>query len=240
VRTGRISTSCRIIAAFTLITFVSTSLVDPAWAQLPRSVPSPLASFSPFSISVPTQWGSVKKIWFPDSVGAIHESPLRIPQVIYIADAHTSYEAQRHIARLIRHFRHRYNIQLVCKEGNEGPDHIREAFTNSSRRITHATADLLLKKGRIDGSEFGQITSHDSMTLWGVEDFELYKENLKVFREILEAHQKNQKVLSDIFILISQLKQKIYPKDILTLEELKKTIKRLARVFIRFSLFAPP
>ncbi|MBL8024708.1 MAG: hypothetical protein JNK54_10605 [Elusimicrobia bacterium] len=109
------------------------------------------------------------------------------PFIIHIQDAHGIFEAQQNIAAMIQGLADIQGVTLVGMEGASGP------FTTDRYRHypdPHITAGLVesyLKESLLSGPEYAAIVSSKDVTLWGVENPDIYRENIKAFKDSLKT-----------------------------------------------------
>ena len=119
--------------------------------------------------------------------------------VINIQDAHANLEAQRNIARIIDYLRVQYNLKFVALEGAFGDIDTTVFSSFPDKDVIRDVSEYFLKEGKISGAEYAAINSEQKLFLSGVEDFQLYQDNLDVF-------YKAQKIKPQVIPYISVLK----------------------------------
>ena len=134
--------------------------------------------------------------------------------VINIQDAHSSLSAQYSIVNILKELAANYDLSVVAIEGGAG--YIDTSILKSlpDEEIKEKTARFLMKEGKISAGEFFSATYEGTIGLYGVEDNDLYQENLELFRDI---HEKNRENISVLRILLNDLQNagvKIYSKDL--------------------------
>ena len=119
----------------------------------------------------------------PDSYGTVKGSfkGNRDAIVIAIQDAHVNEEAQRNIANILRYFSEKYQLGLVSLEGATGELYTELFSFFPNKEARRNVADYFLKEGRLTGPEYLAIVEKPAMTLYGVEDKDLYEENRKAY-----------------------------------------------------------
>ncbi|MDD5440338.1 MAG: hypothetical protein PHS37_09150, partial [Candidatus Omnitrophica bacterium] len=171
---------------------MSTAGMEDAWAQ----------AKSPYiakEIFIPPKLGTVTGAWQTGTTNIIH-----------IQDAHCNYEAQRAISRLIGYAHRRYGAKVVNVEGGKGAFRL-GAFTGiKDVSVRQKVADYFLRQGLINGAEYFAVTNPKAVTLWGIEDASLYKENLTVYRDFLNEHEAVTRSLTGLKAVLDGLKEKIY------------------------------
>ncbi len=208
-KSSRITPLLKGIAIFVAFCFTFTTL---AWSAPILELPihkneiavSPLA----YQIEIPESLGTIKERFAPDFRDGSHE-PIAI---IHIQDAHANYEAQVNTKKILEHLKQEYGMDLVFLEGGiEKFDPKQVQFLKDPERAKK-TADLLTQDGVISGAELflleerlgeqkrGQVRFGNSVPVpfsaaYGVEDPNLYRENLDTFQAVIE-----KKTLSGPFL----------------------------------------
>ena len=130
--------------------------------------------------------------------------------VIHIQDAHCNYDAQMRIAEILTHINEKYNIKNINLEGGTG-DYDLSIYRKiddieSRKRI----AELFVRDGELSGAEYFAALNPENIVLNGVEDKELYKENLRAYREIVKEKVQRSRVLNVLVEHANILKSYIY------------------------------
>jgi|GEM_PF-1546036 len=157
------------------------------------------------NVSVPLRFGEIKET-FKGSNGKT---------IIHIQDAHCNYAAQTSIDGMIRHLTDTYNnVSLLSLEGGKG-NYDLSIFTDiKDAEIRRKVADYFVKEGRVSGPEFFAINNPDKVTLFGIEDENLYRENLGTYRNSLAYKEEADKSLNTLSTAIANLKMKIYSPEL--------------------------
>lgn len=120
------------------------------------------------------------------SVGDVYISPrIDAPLVIHVQDAHHIEEAQRNISAIIEGLKNERNISLVGLEGAQGAFALEPYRTLPDAAITRSIADHFLREGYLTGAEYAGLTAEKPPLLWGVENQDLYDENIDAFTKSL-------------------------------------------------------
>jgi len=111
--------------------------------------------------------------------------------IVNIQDCHSSLSTQYSIVNVLKELLKEYDLNVIAIEGGTG-------FTDTSvlRSLPEAdvrenTAAYLMREGKISAGEFFSVTAEEDVAVYGVEDNDLYAENLKCFREIHENNAGN-------------------------------------------------
>ncbi|MGD2278505.1 MAG: hypothetical protein PVH45_00240 [Candidatus Omnitrophota bacterium] len=138
--------------------------------------------------------------------------------VIHIQDAHCNYDAQKKISEIIRYLNVNYGVANVNLEGGtKGYD--LSVFTGiRDSGIRERVADYFVKEGLISGAEDYAVNNPGAVKLWGVENADLYIENLNVYRESDEYTGEAEQLLSSLGNLLNQFKLRIFSKELLDMD----------------------
>ncbi|MFC1577258.1 hypothetical protein ACFL3N_02850, partial [Candidatus Omnitrophota bacterium] len=104
--------------------------------------------------------------------------------IINIQDAHASLGAQESIAKVLDTLVSDYDLSLVAIEGSKGYINTNILRTFPHEKIKEKIAQNLMEEGRISAGEFFSITSKEDISLYGIEDYSLYKENVEQFKAV--------------------------------------------------------
>jgi hypothetical protein len=180
---------------------------------------------SVYSVKTPAEFGKIKERW----KNANQED--NKPVVVHIQDAHSSFEAQENIARLIGYFvneesrgvnqdgddkelaslpRESPVVQenlsnqklLVCAEGASGECDTSLFSSYPNADVREYVARTFMKRGKFTGSEYQSIVSAEGFDLFGAEERPLYRENYEAYLAVLD---KRDDILGSIEALESIL-----------------------------------
>ncbi|MBK8871344.1 MAG: hypothetical protein KBD85_03660 [Elusimicrobia bacterium] len=100
------------------------------------------------------------------------------PFIVHIQDAHGIEEAQKNMAAMIEGLSENRGVSLVGVEAAQGPFNMGPYRDWPDANVTRDVATYFLKDGTIGGAEFAGITAPKPLTLWGIEDTDLYLANV--------------------------------------------------------------
>ncbi|MFA6143001.1 MAG: hypothetical protein WC738_06905, partial [Candidatus Omnitrophota bacterium] len=111
-----------------------------------------------------------------------------------------------------------YDMKLVAVEGSSGyiDTSILKTFPDES--IRKDTAKYLMSQGKMSAGEFFSITSNKPIELYGIEDENLYLENVDQFRKVYELDHKINGDIVNLLKTLETLKGKIYSEDLKKLD----------------------
>ncbi|MBL7069745.1 MAG: M20/M25/M40 family metallo-hydrolase, partial [Candidatus Omnitrophica bacterium] len=205
-----------IISIITIWAFLfNTFGMELAWAS---KTPSPVLPASGTGNA-----GSPGHTILPKELGEIKEVHTGVNKktVIYIQEAHCNYSCQKSIRDIIEHFNHKRGVDLALLEGGAG-DYDLSIFTKiEEKALREKTAGYFLKEGRINGAEFFAINNPRKIALKGLEKPELYKKNLKIYRDSLKQKDEIDDIISTLSRYLSNLRDHIYPERLREFEEKK-------------------
>lgn len=158
---------------------------EPHPLQVPRTLQAS-------DITIPADLGYV----IETHQSATQNRPSRI--IIHIQEAHTNYEAQKHIVSILERLIKEHGLKLVMVEGGEGDvslSYLRHEGTPEKRQ---AVAEKYLKLGILSAEEYLDIVSDYPLILWGVEQQDLYDQNLDAFLTTESLQQEVRPLLSTV------------------------------------------
>ncbi|MFH0763665.1 MAG: hypothetical protein V1927_01520 [Candidatus Omnitrophota bacterium] len=206
-----------VVCAITLVAFIANIIsYDLAWADSPAT-PAESVTFkelNPDNFILPVYLGTIK-----DSYLSEHRKPNTKNQtIIHIQDAHCNYYAQHKISEIIEYFNKEYGVNTINLEGG-ARDYDISIFTDiKDKKIRGRAADYFVKEGVVNGAEYFAINNPEKITLWGMEDVRLYIDNLKAYRNSLKYKDEVDRYLKNLNYILSNLKLKIYSKELLELD----------------------
>lgn len=164
---------------------------------------------------------SLSDIKIPEKTGTMEvtSSNSNSPQVILIKDAHCVYEAQKNISEILEVLIRDYKMDLVCLEG--AVDTLENLPKFQSYRINDKTkekvTDGLMKQGYLSGAEALAIREGKGLpvTMWGVEEEELYLSNLYEFRQTFKENEGAINLVNKLLSVVDDLKSKLYNESLL-------------------------
>lgn len=208
----------------TLYASVSTVGTPPKLAEI---VPQPFPLSDPLSTNsdlVPSpstlRWitplvapyGTVREVY-------LSSRPLA-PLVIHIQDIHGYLEAQENVAKMIQNLAEGSDLSLVGLEGAGGPFSIDDFRRYPNAEIKSKVAHFFLKKDQIGGPEYAALTSTKTLTLWGVEDMSLYRQNVDAVKASLQERTQAQSLVSQIQSVLTAQKNAAYFEDLKAFDRL--------------------
>jgi len=223
---SKFSQAQRSIAIFLLISFTLLNTSVNLYAEtLPGSLPHHgISQADPAkildSLKLPEELGSILEVFSGRFLGdgplgdrpslkTVRPVPARtVPErlIIYVQDAHSNYDSESNVNKIIRHFQDEHQLPLVLLEGGEGK--LDNLFFKSfpDEKAKAKLLDQYLKQGDLQGAEVASILNEDIDTnFYGIESQSLYNENKQAF---LEAMAKESEILTELSKREAELDQK--------------------------------
>ncbi len=172
-----------------------------ALAQTNISLVRSTQHVQPSDVAIPPPLGYVIETRPPTSPDA--------PTIVQIQDAHTQYEAQQNLANILNVLMQQYHLKLILVEGGVGDvglDALRGRGTPERRR---AVAEKYLRAGILSGEEYVGLISDAPLMLWGIEQRELYEQNLKAFEDSDSLKASSKAALAMMEHAIEQLRPQL-------------------------------
>nr|MBP9865305.1 hypothetical protein [Candidatus Omnitrophota bacterium] len=146
--TGCLAPIRRWPAVCLLVTLLSMDVAQTGWT-MPAAAGKPTAAGKPGTFSIPDSIGHVE---------SFHRGT-NGKTLFYIEDAHSSLDAQVHIARIIQQLVKKQRVKTVFEEGYDGPvptQWFRDAIPDEAKR--KKAAWYLMDRLRLGGAEYAHIT----------------------------------------------------------------------------------
>ncbi|MDX9703078.1 MAG: hypothetical protein RBU23_08560 [Candidatus Auribacterota bacterium] len=157
------------------------------------------------------------------SIQMLHRNPDSETWVIHIQDAHCNSEAQHNIAAILEKLRRKDCLDIVLMEGAEGAVDTSPLKSYPDSKSRNAVADYLLECADISGSEYFSILSKDDIPIAGIEDGQVYTQNLQALLDVLSIKDNVEVVFNELDSEITSLEDKIYS------DRLKQCIDRIKK-----------
>ncbi len=139
--------------------------------------------------------------------------------IIHIQDAHSNLSGQQSLSNALNSLLGDYDLPLILSEGGSKDASLSSIRSKMNPKDMRKAAKRLLFEGLINGQEYLDLTSTHAMQIIGIEKPELYLRNLEVFAELKEHRQAVLSYLRQIKISIERIKNKLYPEELLKLEQ---------------------
>ncbi|MFH1395317.1 MAG: HAD hydrolase-like protein [Candidatus Omnitrophota bacterium] len=133
--------------------------------------------------------------------------------IITIQDCHSSLSAQYSIVNILQELTANYDLGIVAVEGGSG--FINTALLGScpDQDAKEKTAEFLMKQSQISAGEFFSILNNDKAVLYGVEDNQLYRKNIKYFQKVYALNRERIKFAENLSDKLKEKENEIYSKE---------------------------
>ncbi len=178
-------------------------------------------------ISIPQELGRVIEVYNASEDSDRRESRAKSREgqktenklIVLIQDLHTNPEAQLNLASILELLIKDYNLNLVCSEGADGEVDTSSVSSFPAYEVREKTARLFINSGELTGEEYLSITKYPDLPIWGIEDRDIYFQNIIEFNKVMKFSPSSQTFISQAKDALEQLKTKIYSKELLTLDQ---------------------
>lgn len=201
---------------FAAIFFAAPKVAFSQTERHPVTTPSTVRDLQVSDVVVPADLGYVLETHEPTQPSS---TTTLAPLIIHIQEAHTNYEAQRHMIGILERLIQDQGLKLILVEGGSGDvglSYLRAYGPPENRR---EVADKYLKTGIISAEEYVDIVSDHPLILWGVEDRALYQQNLDAFLSAETLRQSIGPVLASIQDTVELLKPLLLDPAFTALEQ---------------------
>ncbi|MGA2091419.1 MAG: hypothetical protein ABSH12_08200, partial [Endomicrobiales bacterium] len=139
--------------------------------------------------------------------------------VIYIQDLHCNPEVQKNISKILQLFDSKYVLNKIFLEGAPAGK-LDTSLLGSvpDTKIREKMIEGLLNKGLLSGAEYYSL-KYNQDKLYGLEDWETYRDNLERFRKLSENTETNKRVNGQISAMVDGLKQKYLDRKLKKIEK---------------------
>jgi len=184
---------------------------------------APKPALDPLSLLGERPKTLAQSIQIPPEFGRLSESYQGnpTPLIIHIQDVHVHYEAQKNLANILDKLVKENGLRLILVEGGSGDTSLSFLRSEASKEKRLEVAEKYLKLGKISGEEYLDIISDNPITLWGIEDEDLYNKNLDVFFKVDAIKGKAYEVAKTLKAIVETLQVNIYSPAIKELERKK-------------------
>lgn len=188
----------------------------------------------------------VKQFGLPADLGLIQDSFQGSTDkvVVYIQDAHTIYEAQKSIQKIIDYFQTQYGLNLIALEGGSGKLDPLLFRTFPKKEVLEGVFEDYLAKGELSGAAAAAVLNDRPADFYAIEDESLYEKGIIAYHRALAEKPEFLNKISHLEKEIEQAKSKLYPRKLLELDrDIKKwweEDKDLAALLLRLQKIRPP
>jgi glyceraldehyde-3-phosphate dehydrogenase type I len=176
-----------------------------ASSHLPKEL---LAALPPSLATLSSAYGDIESI--KPAKGS------SLPPVVLIQDAHGITSAQKNIANMLEGMG---ALSVVGIEGAQGPFNLKQYRDLPRQDVQRDINEFLLQNGLLNGSEYYGLMAAKEPLLWGVENDDLYTENVQAYRDSEDSMQSVLDLHRSLTAGLTSLKNRIYSKDLFALDK---------------------
>ena len=133
--------------------------------------------------------------------------------VINIQDLHCHEQTQRNINNILEYLSGKYDIEKIYLEGAYKNVDTKWLSNFKKEQIGNKILESLVATGKLSGTEYYSVMSDKNEIIAGIEDESLYKENIKLFGEIINKRPEIEKICSDLENEINLIKKDYFANN---------------------------
>jgi hypothetical protein len=152
--------------------------------------------------------------------------------VVHIQDLHCNYDAQISIYNIINELIDRYGLSLVTIEGCFGKLETAPFSRYPDEEIKEEVAKYFIKTGELDGAALAHIMKKSGFSFWGVDDKNLYTENVAAYKVSMDTKDINERYYNNMSSILESFKAKVYSPQ---LKELDSKMQGYKKEKVEFS-----
>ena len=164
----------------------------------------------------------ISSIYIPENIGKVveaYEAPNAKRLVAHIQDLHCNPEAAFNLANILEILVKDYGLNLVCSEGAEGEVDTSSVSGFPDPQTREKVAKLFVNSGELTGEEYLSITKYPKLPIWGIENKDIYFQNIDEFNKIMAFNPDSTAFINKVKGALDNLKPKAYSKKILELDK---------------------
>ncbi len=146
---------------------------------------------------IPQQYGEVI-----DSFEGLEDT-----SILIIMDAHCNYAAQKNIVALLDLYAKSTSSPLIAFEGAQGGLEVDDFSTFPLDPVRNSIIESFLKSGKISGVEYFSMLAAESdapALVTGVEDGQLYRDNLAAYQSVTDISQPVRTCITDLLAYLEK------------------------------------
>ncbi|MDP2921692.1 MAG: hypothetical protein Q8O12_04940 [Candidatus Omnitrophota bacterium] len=163
----------------------------------------------------------ISSIYIPENIGKVveaYEAPNSKRLVAHIQDLHCNPEAAFNMAGILEILVKDYGLSLVCSEGAEGEVDTSSVSSFPDPETREKVAKLFVNSGELTGEEYLSITKYPKLPIWGIENKEIYFQNIDEFNKIMAFNPDSVVFINNAREALKNLKPKVYSRKLLELD----------------------
>ncbi|MFH1394616.1 MAG: hypothetical protein ABIH09_00460, partial [Candidatus Omnitrophota bacterium] len=134
--------------------------------------------------------------------------------IINIKDVHDNYGAQESIVDILENLLVNYDIRFVGVEGSEGYIDTSVISAFPDEKAKKLAADYMLRRGKLSAGEFFAALSETPITLYGIDDSDLYVKNYYAFLNLIEYKNQNLKFVEGLKKALTALESHVFSEEL--------------------------
>ena len=147
------------------------------------------------------------------------DRPLAQKTIYLVQDAHSNLSGQKSVATIIQGLALNEKVKTIYLEAGNGNESLSFLRGDAdAERLKIAAASYLIS-GRLRGFEFANLTSTPNLTLWGVEDMELYAKSLSAYQMVSKDRGRLSAYLDRSVSAAETLKSSVYGGALLSFDQ---------------------
>ncbi len=143
-----------------------------------------------------------------------------------IQDAHVNTEAQRNIAAILGYLAEEHHTDLVLLEGGFGESSLRALKKRGSKTIRTQVAEQYLESGMISGAEYFDLLAPYDISLWGIENKDLYDRNYLAYEEAKRLRSDVANDVDSVNLMAEKLQNTFYSEGLKTHRDLEAEFRK--------------
>jgi hypothetical protein len=171
------------------------------------------------TLDIPQNIGVVKNRYVAENPTGTEPRNLLSPVIVHIQDAHTSYEAQENIRKILHHLSKEYRFDTVFLEGGIGEIDADRMRFFQKESANQRLAESLTQDGLIGGAEWFLLDATaqkeaPKISAMGVEDADLYRNNLAAYRHVATQRENAEEFLERLKPNMLTLSSHVFEKEL--------------------------
>lgn len=145
--------------------------------------------------------------------------------IVNIQDLHSHSQTQRNISKIISYLDSKYKLNELFLEGAYGNIDTNWLSRMNENELGRQMIEDLVNAGKLGGVEYYSALSNKNNIIKGIEDKNIYEENIKLLNEIIDLQPEIETICSQIEKEIETVKKDYFNRDTDKLDRLTKRYK---------------
>ncbi|MBI4353493.1 MAG: hypothetical protein HY593_06195, partial [Candidatus Omnitrophica bacterium] len=178
------------------------------------------AAFGVVDLSAPSQV-DLRSFSVPKNIGLVKEANQTSSRetIINVKDIHDNFNAQESIVHILENLIANYNVKTIGIEGMEGPIDTSLLAAFPYEDMKRNTANYLMQAGKLSAGEFLSAMTSGKVAVYGMDDNELYEENLRDFKRNLEKKKENFSRIEKLLAALERFEKAVYSEELRELNQ---------------------